>query len=204
MERYSQEVFARTAEIDNAFKNIDITFEYLAKKTHTNSNFKFSEHHAFHVENFLLRLTSVVDRSYLLAGSTMLLENSKIEKLGGKKLVHNKISEFSPESFSILKRMEDTISHLKGHRNKVAHQSGYSNKNLCILQAIENSDPTSTPIREITEIISYESIKNLVITDSTREFQKITSTLDSLVTQLIDSLSFVYSGLLKNHKVFSN
>ncbi|MCK9698671.1 hypothetical protein [Pseudomonas syringae] len=68
MEQYAQDVFNRVAEIDNSFKNIDIAIECLSKKTYADSKYNFSEHHTFHIENFLLRLTSVVDRSYLLAG----------------------------------------------------------------------------------------------------------------------------------------
>jgi hypothetical protein len=197
IEQYSQDVFARAAEIDNAFKNINITLEYLARKTYLDSKYSFSEHHAFHAENFLLRLTSVVDRSYLLAGSTMLMENSKIERLGGNKIIHKELSNFSPESFAILKRMEDTISHLRTPRNKVAHQAGFSNKNLCILQAIENSILESIPVNEITDIMSYDKIKDVVIADSIERIQEVSLALDASVEALINSFSFVYSGLLK-------
>lgn len=68
------------------------------------------QHHTFHIENFLLRLTSVIDRSYLLAGSTMLMENSKIERLGGNRNVHKELSTFSPRTLDILKSMEDAVN----------------------------------------------------------------------------------------------
>jgi hypothetical protein len=159
IEKYSQDIFERTAEIDNAFKNINITLEYLNKSTYTDSKYSFSEHHALHIENFLLRLTSVVDRSYLLAGSTMLMENSQIEKLGGNKKVHKELSTFSPASYEVLNKMENAIDHLRAPRNKVAHQAGFSSKNLCILQAIENSKAESISIKKITDIMSYDEIK---------------------------------------------
>jgi len=197
MEKYSQDIFGRTAEIDNAFKNINITLEYLSKNTYTDSKYSFSEHHALHIENFLLRLTSVVDRSYLLAGSTMLMENSKIERLGGNRNVYKELATFSPASSEILKNMEDAIDHLREPRNKVAHQAGFSSKNLCILQAIENSKIESISITKITDIMSYDEIKELVIADSLEKFQSASSVLDGMVTELINSLSFVYSGLLK-------
>ena len=197
IETYCQEVFSRVAEIDNAFKNIDITLEYLSKKTYSDSNFNFSEHHAFHIENFLLRLTSVVDRSCLLAGSTLLMENSKIERLGGNKRIHEKLSSFSPKAFTILKRMEDAISHLRIPRNKVAHQSGYSNRNLGILQAIESATAESVLLSMITDIMSYDEIKDVVIVDSLEQFKSVAAVLDELVVELINSLSFVYSELIK-------
>jgi hypothetical protein len=197
MEQYSQDIFDRVAEIDNSFKNIDITIEYLSQKIYADSKYNFSEHHTFHIENFLLRLTSVVDRSYLLAGSTMLMENSKIERLGGNRKVHKELSTFSPRSLDILKNMENAIDHLRAPRNKVAHQAGFFSKNLCVLQTIENSRSEAISTKEITDIMSYDEIKDLVIADSLEQFKSISSILDGLVTELINSLSFVYSGLLK-------
>ncbi|WP_136477127.1 Cthe_2314 family HEPN domain-containing protein [Pseudomonas sp. DG56-2] len=192
LEFYSQEIFARVSEIDNAFKNLRIAMEYLGKNDYAPSDYNFSEHHAFHAENFLLRLTSVVDRSHLLAGSTMLMENSKIEKLGGNRKIHEKLESFSPKSFDILNEMKKAIDHLRSHRNQVAHQAGFSNSNLCILQAIEGA---TTESMSITNIMSYEDIKGLVITDSLKEFENVLSTLDGLVTDLINSFSFIYTGL---------
>lgn len=197
MEKYSQDVFERVAEIDNAFNKINITLEYLGKKIHSDSKYNFSEHHAFHIENFLLRLTSVVDRAYLLAGSTMLMENSKIERLGGNGKIHKELSTFSPRTLDILKSMEDAINHLRAPRNKVAHQAGFFSKNLSILQAIENSRSESISTKQITDIMSYGEIRDLVITESLEQFNSVTLILDGLVTELINSLSFVYNGLLK-------
>lgn len=198
MEQYAQDVFDRVAEIDNSFKNIDIAIEYLSKKTYADSKYNFSEHHTFHIENFLLRLTSVVDRSYLLAGSTMLMGNSKIEQLGGNRKVHKELSTFSPRSLDILKSMESAIEHLRAPRNKVAHQAGFFSKNLCVLQTIENSRSEAISTKKITDIMSYDEIKDLVIADSLEQFKSIPLILDGLVSELINSLSFVYSGLLKD------
>ena len=113
IEKYAQDIFSRVSEIDNAFTKMSITIEYLKKSCYDNSDYSFSDHHSFHVENFLLRLTSVVDRSYLLAGSTMLMENHNIEKLGGNKTVSHELKSFSPGSYEILKKMEKEINHLR-------------------------------------------------------------------------------------------
>ncbi|SMN17620.1 hypothetical protein CRYPA_1031 [uncultured Candidatus Thioglobus sp.] len=190
LEIYAQDVFSRVAEIDNAFKNMRITIEYLRKTSYSDSSYNFSEHHSFHIENFLLRLTSVVDRSYLLAGSTMLMENEKIEKMGGNGKVSEELVHFSPPSDTILKTMEDTIDHLRIPRNKVAHQAGFSSKNLCVLQTIENAKSESISVKQITDIMSYDEIKEVVIDESIEQYEKILPVIDNLVKELIDSLSF--------------
>ncbi|WGI26069.1 hypothetical protein QEN58_03150 [Halomonas alkaliantarctica] len=199
IEIYAQEVFSRVFEIDNAFKNMSIAIECLKQKEYPGSSYSFSENHAFHIENFLLRLTGVVDRSYLLAGSTMLMENNKIEKLGGKRKVYKELEIFSPCSVEILKKMEGAIDHLRYPRNKVAHQAGFSSKNLSVLQAIENSDPESISVRKITDIMSYEKIKDVVIGESVEKYESVIPSMSSLVKELIESLSLVYDDLLKMH-----
>jgi hypothetical protein len=195
IEIYAQNIFSRISEIDNAFKNISLTLEYLNKKSYSDSEFDFSEHHAFHVENFLLRLTSVVDRCYLFVGSTLLMADKKIEKLSGKKDVYKKLKDFSPESAKMLTAMDSKISDLKKKRNKVAHQAGFSSKNLCVIQAIENAESASQA-QSITEIMPLDKIKDIVIDDSVEKFQEVSTSMDQLVSELIDSLSFVYTGLL--------
>lgn len=198
MEKYSQDVFSRVAEIDNAFKNMSITLEYLSKNNYPDSKYSFSDHHALHIENFLLRLTSVVDRSYLLAGSTMLMDNRKIERIGGNRNVNKELKTFSPVSADILQKMEDAINHLRTPRNKVAHQAGFSSKNLSVLQTIENSEVEFICVKQISDIMPYDEIKKLVIAESLEKFESVSLEMDGLVTELINSLSFVYSDLLKS------
>jgi hypothetical protein len=198
MEQYAQNIFSRVAEIDNAFKNLSITLEYLKTTNYVDSEYNFSEHHAFHIENFLLRLISIIDRSHLLAGSTMLMENNKIERLGGNKKVYKELTDFSAASAEILNKMSDAVGNLRETRNKVAHQSGYSSKNIMVLQTIENAGKESVCVKNITDIMSYEEIKNIVIDDAITPFTEVVTTMDDLVKELIDSLSFVYTGLLES------
>jgi len=198
MEQYAQNIFSRVAEIDNAFKNLSITLEYLNKSDYVDSEYNFSEHHAFHIENFLLRLISIIDRSHLLAGSTMLMENNKIERLGGNKKVYKELTDFSAASADILSKMSDAVGNLRDTRNKVAHQSGYSSKNIMVLQTIENAKIESICVKEITDVMSYDEIKNIVIDEAIKPFTEVVSTMDDLVEDLIDSLSFVYTGLLES------
>ncbi len=197
IEIYAQNIFSRAYEIDNALKNISITMEYLRQKTYEDSKFSFSEIHAHHIENFLLRLTSVIDRSYLLAGSTLLIPDTEIEKLGGNRKISKELLKISPESAAILDRMRNTIDNLRIPRNKVAHQAGFSSNNLCVLKAVENSEIESVSAKKITDIMSYDKIKEVVSDQSIEQYQLILSEIDILVTELIDSLSSIYTNLLK-------
>ena len=204
IEIYAQNIFSRVAEIDNAIKSISITLEYLHQKTYGNSDYNFSEHHVYHIENFLLRVTSVVDRSYLLAGSTIMMENSRIEKIGGNQKIYKKILSISPDSATILEEMRDTIKDLQTPRNKVAHQAGFSSKNLCVLQAIESAGIESISVKEITDIMSYDKIKEVVSDESIEQYESVLLVIDKLVTDLINSLPFRYTDLLQSQAPIKN
>lgn len=196
IETYALSVFLRVSEIDDAFKCISLTLEYLSKKSYPDSEYDFSDHHAFHVENFLLRLTSVVVRCYLFVGSTLLMADKKIEKLGGNKDIYEELKDFSPESARILSKMNSKISDFKKIRNKVAHQAGFSNKNLAVIKVIENAESPSQ-VECMTDIMSLDVLKEIVIDDSLELFREVASVMDLLVSELIDSLAFVYSTLLE-------
>lgn len=204
IEIYAQNIFSRVAEIDNAIKSISIALEYLRQKKYENSEYNFSEHHAYHIENFLLRLTSVVDRSYLLSGSTIMMKNKQIERIGGNQKIYKKLLSISPDSATILENMRDTIKNLQAPRNKVAHQAGFSNKNLCVLQAIENAGIESISVKEITNQMSYDNIKEVVSDESIEQYETVLFAVDKLVTDLINSLSFLYTGLLQNEATIEN
>ena len=198
IEIYAQNIFSRFYEIDNALKNMSITMDYLRKKKYEDSGYNFSEHHAHHIENFLFRLTSVVDRSYKLAGSTIRMEEDQIERMGSNQKINKKLLESYPPSAAVLKDMQDTIKELRIPRNKVAHQAGFSNQNLCVLQTIENAKTESISIKEITDRMSYDNIKEMVSDESIEQYENVLLAIDKLVTDLINSLSPVYTSLIQS------
>lgn len=198
IEIYAQNIFSRVAEIDNCFKNLSISIEYLRQKTYIDSEYKFSEHHAHHIENILFRLTGVLDRSYLLAGSALSMKSTEIEKLHSDKKIKKKLLELSPASAEILDQMNSIIGDLRKSRNKVAHQAGFSSKNLCVLQAIENAGIESISVNKITNKMPYDKIKEVVSDEAIEQYESVLLAIDKLVTDLINSLSLVYTGLLQS------
>ena len=196
-QKYAHDVCARVFEIDNAFQNLDLTIEYLKISVYPESEFDFSAHHSFHVENFLLRLTSVVDRCYLLAGSTVLLANKSIENNGGNREVLRELKTISPNGVKILGDLEKAIKPLRPLRNQVAHNNGYTNKNLLAVSMIGNS--TDDIKEKFTEIMSIESLKEIVINDSISLLEPILPIVNGLVTDLINELAKVYIKLIESN-----
>ena len=196
MQKYAHDVFSRVSEIDNAFKTLNMSLEYLNKRDFKDSNYELSEHYSFHAENFLLRLTSVVDRCHLLAGTTVLLDKSKMERAGGNRYVLDLLKKDYPQAAEIIKKLNDSVSQLRCSRNKVAHQEGYSNKNLIVIQAMEG--PSDEFSSEIEKVMSMENIKKIVREDIASNFQPIVPVMNNLVTNLINSFAVIYKSIVKD------
>jgi hypothetical protein len=176
-------------------KPLNMSLEYLRKSEFKDSQYELSKHYYFHAENFLLRLTSVVDRCHLLSGTTLLLDKIKMERMGGNRYVKENMNNNYPLSAEILTKLNNSVIELRASRNKVAHQEGYSNKNLIILQAIEGDSGSYSS--EITKVMSIDSIKEMVREDITCNFKPILPIMHNLVSDLINSFASIYSSLVK-------
>ncbi|MFP3352220.1 Cthe_2314 family HEPN domain-containing protein [Pseudoalteromonas sp. SIMBA_153] len=196
-QKYAHDVCSRVFEIDNAFENLELSIEYLKRATFSDSNFDFTSHHSFHFENFLLRLTSVIDRCYLLAGSTVLLANETIEKLGGNRKVTKELADISPNAVEIIKKLEKEVESLRPLRNQVAHNNGYSNKNLLAVRVIESSEGDIK--KQFSEILPVDTLKDIVINDSVSLFEPVITNVNMLVDHLLNELAEIYTKITKTN-----
>ncbi|WP_196597917.1 Cthe_2314 family HEPN domain-containing protein, partial [Aliivibrio fischeri] len=195
-QKYAHDVYARVLEIDNAFKTLNMSLEYLGKEKFDDSEFELSEHYAFHAENFLLRLTSVVDRCHLFAGTTVLLDKKRMERLGGNRYILDHMHENFPQTAEILEKLNNSVSQLRTSRNKVAHQEGFSTKNLIVIQAMESKEGDF--LSEVSKVMEPEDIITLVREEISSDFKPVVIEMQSLVSNLIDNLAPIYQQLGSN------
>ena len=195
-QKYAHDVYARVLEIDNAFKTLNLSLEYLGKDKFDDSEFELSEHYAFHAENFLLRLTSIVDRCHLFAGTAVLLDKNQMERLGGNKYVFEHMRERFPKTAEILKKLNKSVSKLRARRNKIAHQEGFSSKNLIVIQAMESDEGNF--LSEVSKIMAPEKITALVREETSNDFKPVVVEMQNLVSELIDSLAPIFLELTKD------
>nr|WP_319537159.1 Cthe_2314 family HEPN domain-containing protein [uncultured Vibrio sp.] len=194
VQKYSHDLVSRAAEIDNAFESLKISIEFLKKRDFPDSKFDFISIHSYHIENFLLRLTTIIDRCHLFAGTTLLLKNKEIEKNGGNRIVMKELKGFSPQSVSTLKKMDKVVGKLRKHRNKIAHQAGYSSKNLIALHIYETANDEFKS--KFKEVMPFEELKEVVIDETENLLTPIVPKLHRLVDEFIDSLAFVFVDLV--------
>jgi len=196
IQKYSHDLVARVTEVDNAFNKLYIALENLRQHEFPNSEFDFSSNHSYHVENFLLRVTTIVDRCHLFAGTALLMSNKVIERMNGNSQVKKELSKYSENSLRLLRKMDAVIGQLKRRRNEIAHQEGYSSKNLIALQVYEAADGDS--FRELDSVMSICQLKSLIVQETMGELEPMVSKLELLVNDFIDSLAFLYLDLVQS------
>jgi len=194
-EKYAHDICARIHEIDNAFESLSLSVEYLRKTNFTNSEYSFSTHHSFHFENFLLRLTSVVDRCYKVAGTSILLKRKAIESNDGNRYVLRELKLYSVGAVQAIENINSVVKPLRKSRNQIAHQAGYSNKNLNSLNMMFNIEEPEL-LQEIENIMSIDDLRSLVIQDTLNLLEPIVEKLHCEVSQLVESLSFIYQDIV--------
>lgn len=185
----------RVMEIDTNLKSLHLTLEYLKKREFTDSSYSFITHHSFHIENFFLRLTGLIDRCYLFAGTSIGLDKNKIEKLSGKKLIIKELNKLSHPNSLTLAKLDDTINEFKKERNKIAHQESYYRKNFIILNALDNEDKEFSSKFNID--ISIDKVKSHEIFLTNEMFNSLLDELDNLIKRLIDNFDDTYLKVIK-------
>jgi hypothetical protein len=195
IEIYTHDIFSRVSEIDNIFKGLKISLSYIKQTELIISDFDFSDLHSFHVENFYLRLTSISDRCIKLAGTTILIDKNRIERYDGNKIVKKALKEYSDEINNSIREVESIIRKFRDKRNDIAHCSGYSTKNICALQTIENSNASEKEIFE--KIIPVSGLKSIISDESSVVFEQTIESLNHAVSGLIYNLSSIYLSVIK-------
>ncbi len=186
---YATEVLDRVGEIDRALEGMKLSIEYLDKKEFGGSKFEFTSHHSFHVENFILRSTGISDRCWLLVGSSLLFEKKSIEKLQGKSEIKKTIQVF-PHIEESIGAIDNIAMKFRKERNDIAHNCGYKNNNLFILDAINNFNLEVGDIPRQNQYVIDEAIGLL---------QPVIDELDIAISNLISSLSFLYKRVLEHN-----
>lgn len=117
-----------------------------------------------------------------------------MEHSGGCKYVYKHMCENYPRTASILEKLNDSVSELRNARNKIAHQEGFSTKNLVVIQAMETDGGNF--LSEVSKVMTPEKLRALVREEISSDFKPVIPKMESVVKDLIDSLSPVYKEVL--------
>lgn len=134
LEQYSAQVLERVDALDSSISSLRLALKSVEDLDRAHSS--VVELYRYHHENFLLRLTGVVDRAHRLVGASLMMDTKKLEKVGSNKLVERAVITDYPDVHRALKKLADAVAAHKNDRNMVAHSAAYSTRELGLFTAI--------------------------------------------------------------------
>ena len=186
-ESYAANVFERVGELDNAVKSLRLAMCFVTdlKNTHQDAPEVFR----YHYENFLLRLTGLVDRAYRLVGASLLLNPSKLERSGANKFVDKCIASDHPKLLECLKKLATVSAKHKASRNEVAHSKAFSTRELGLFSAVASLNLDVSDKTQVNELMgSYFS-------ESGAELALLVAEMVTGIEELLDALEPIYEHI---------
>lgn len=183
-ESYAANVFERIGELDNAVKSLRLAMCFVTdlKNTHQDA----PEVYTYHYENFLLRLTGLVDRAYRLVGASLLLNPSKLEKSGANEFVAKSIASDHPELLECLMKLAAVSAEHKTSRNEVAHSNAFSTRELGLFSAVVSLNLDVGDKTQINELM------NSFFLESGAELALLVAEMVTGIEKLLDALAPIY------------
>lgn len=134
LEQYSAQVLERVDALDSCIASLRLALSFIEDLDRAHSS--AVEFYRYHHENFLLRLTGIVDRAHRLVGASLVMGAEDLEKVGSNKLVERAVTADHPDVHRALKKLSDAVAAHKTDRNMVAHSAAYSTRELGLFTAV--------------------------------------------------------------------
>jgi Cthe_2314-like HEPN len=186
-ESYAANVFERIGELDNAVKSLRLAMGFVTdlKNTHEDA----PEVYRYHYENFLLRLTGLVDRAHRLVGASLLLCPSRLKKIGANEFVEKEIASDYPELLECLRKLTTVSAKHKTSRNKVAHSKAFSTRELGLFSAVVSLNLKVGDKTQINELM------NGYFSEGGAELALLVAEMVTGIEELLDALAPIYDYL---------
>lgn len=156
IEIYAADVFERAGELDTCLKSMRLAI--IAMIDISASPVARSEWFRYHVENYYLRATGLMDRAYRAAGAVIGLPKVKLETQATNRTVENALDAI-PSLQTKIFELRELIRTKKDIRNSVAHSGSFSSRELGLFLAIETLDELKDQREEISDLMTshYQS-----------------------------------------------
>lgn len=188
IESYAASVFERVGELDNAIKSIRLTMDFIFELKGDHKN--FADIYRYHYENFFLRLIGLADRSYLLVGTSLQLNPTKLESMGANKFVSTSVLRTNPEVHQCLSQLDVAIAKHRILRNEIAHLRAFSNRELGLFSAIEMLSI------DVGEKIDIQKLKAEFSSKENAELVTFFAEVVTTIEELLEALASTYKEVL--------
>jgi len=190
VEIYAANVFEKVGELDSCIKSLRLAIAFIVDISVESPS--VADVYKYHYENFILRLTGIIDRAHLLVGASLCLKPADCEKLGGNQFVLKRVVADHPHIHKCLKSIALVASNYKLTRNKIAHSSEFSSRELGLFSAI---DILNIDVGE--EVDVHDLMKNyfseggaelaVLVDEVTKNIHELLTSLHPIYVQFTDS-----------------
>lgn len=186
-ELYSARVFERIGELDNIVNALYLAIDFVAEMKNVRGN--VPEVYRYHYENFLLRLTGLVDRAYRLVGVSLLLDPCKLNNNGAATFVKKEIGSIYPELIKCLSKLDKVSSKHKPLRNEIAHSNAFSSHELGLFSAIVSLN------LEVDDKTKLDKLMNNYFSSGGAELALIVDKMVAGIEELLEALAPIYEQI---------
>lgn len=131
---YAAQVMERVDALENCIRSLRLAMNFILDldKDHPDATYLYQ----YHYENFLLRLTGIVDRAYRLVGTSLCLDPVKLDKISANNFVAKAVVTDYTDLHRVLMMLSDAVALHKTTRNSVAHSATYTSRELGLFTAV--------------------------------------------------------------------
>ncbi len=188
VEIYASNVFEKVGELDSCIKSLWLAIAFIVDISVESPN--VADVYRYHYENFVLRLTGIVDRAHLLVGASLCLKPADYEKLGGNQFVLKRVVADHPLIHKCLKSIALVASNYKLTRNKIAHSSEFSSRELGLFSAIDILKI------EVGEEVDLHDLMNNYFSEGGAELAVLVDEVAINIHELLTALHPIYTHVM--------
>ena len=182
-EMYASQVIERVSELENCLKSLRLAMNFILDLDKDQSD--VTDLYRYHYENFLLRLSGILDRAYRLVGTSLLLDPDKLNKISANRFVAEAIAADYADLHRALTELSDAVAPHKEARNSIAHSEAYSTRELGLFTAV-----TSLNV-ELGEI-DIGKLMGHYFSEGGAGLARLVAEMVSRVEALLDALAPIY------------
>jgi hypothetical protein len=137
LEIYAEAVWERVGEVDNCLDAMRIAIEEISNLGKPSPGATAAVLYRYHYENYLLRLSGLLDRAHRLVGVVVGLSSSKLNSNRTNATVLTAVEKRHPKVHNSLLKLRAVQADKAQLRNSVAHATAYSTRELGLFTAAE-------------------------------------------------------------------
>ncbi len=182
-EKYASQIIERVTELENCLRSLRLAMNFILDLDKGQSD--ATDLYQYHYENFLLRLTGILDRAYRLVGTSLCLDPVKLGKISANHFVANTVAAGYVDLHRVLTELSNAVAPHKTARNSIAHSEAHTTQELGLFTAV-------TSLKLELDEIDIGELMGRYFSQGGAGLAQIIAEMASGVGALLDALAPIY------------